>query len=200
MDIALTGSIGSGKSSVGALLAYALEADIVNTDTICRDLLQPHCAGWRSVCEQWPGDFISSDGQLDRALLREAVFTDMTVRHKLESILHPLVRQQVEERMAQNDTMGRNLIIEVPLLFEVEWDVLFTHVVAVYAPRHACLARTMKRDHLSREQAGKILAAQLAPEEKARRAGSVIDNSGLWVQTVLQVSYLARKLQHLGIE
>lgn len=195
MNIALTGNIGSGKSGVAAMLANCLDADIVNTDVLCRELLLPYSAGWADLRHKWSDTFFNSDGELDRTLLRSAVFKDDTVRLELEAILHPLVLQEVEYRLSESKEQGRDLIVEVPLLFEVGWYKEFEHTVAIYAPANICIARTVIRDKVSQAQARRILEVQMSPEEKARRADSVIDNSGLWIQTALQVAYLARKLR-----
>lgn len=200
MNIAITGTVGSGKSGVAAILAGLMRIECVDTDFLCRQLLQPGQPGWCDLKERWSGRFFAADGNLDRIALREAVFTEPEVRTGLEDILHPRVREIVAEYRRDAAAKGKHLLVEVPLLFETGWNSDFDHVVAVYAPASCCLARTTRRDNVSRYQVESILALQLSAGEKAERADSVIDNSGIWAATVLQVSLLARNLQQLGLD
>ena len=99
---------------------------------------------------------------------------------------------------AEARSLDKSLVVEVPLLFEVGWEADFEHVISVYAPRHVSLARVSSRDGVSQSQVSSILDIQLSAEEKAARSDSVIDNSGIWGSTVLQVSHLAFALQEAG--
>lgn len=198
MIIALTGGIGSGKSSVAALLGSTMAYPVLSTDLICRDLLEPGEAGWLAVRERWQERFLNPDATVNRPLLKEAVFADEGLRHALEEILHPLVRIAVKIRKEAAEKAQGGLIVEVPLLFEAGWQEDFDCTVAVYAPESVCLERVCRRDGLSAVMARKILAAQMPPRAKAEKATFVIDNSGLWVQAVQQVARLAHRLRQLG--
>jgi len=200
MLIAITGTVGSGKSRVAAMLAAGLGCACIDTDVLCRQLLLPEQPGWTALKKRYQDRLFDEDGQLDRVLLRETVFTDNTVRQELEEILHPLVRQRVTKDAERVKIESRNLLVEVPLLFEVGWQQDFDHVVAVYAPQRVCAARTIRRDQVSRQQAESILALQLSSDEKAQKADSVVNNAGIWAATVLQVSHLVRQLEHRGLE
>ncbi len=167
---------------------------VLSADLICRDLLEHGAVGWQAVQEKWQGRFFYPDATINRPLLKEAVFGDEGLRHELEGILHPLVRYAVKERMAAAEKAGEGLIVEVPLLFEVGWQDDFDCTVAVFAQILICLQRVSHRDGISQEQAQKILATQMPPQVKAAKAMFVVNNSGLWVQTVQQVSHLARQL------
>ena len=195
MNIALTGGIGSGKSSIATILADALQAAVVSADLICRDLMQPDGAGWHGIRLLWGDRFLHPDRTIDRALLGQAVFQDAGMRRQLEAILHPLIRSAIEERVTAADQAGEDLVIEIPLLFEVGWQEGFDCTVAVYAPEEICLQRIQARDGVSCEQAERMLAAQMTPAKKADMAMHVIDNSGIWAQTVQQVGRLARSLR-----
>lgn len=199
MNIAITGTVGSGKSRVAAILTGMLPMQHVDTDILCRQLLLPDQPGWNDLKERWPERFFSTDGTLDRVRLREAVFTDPEIRESLESILHPRVRETVAAFRRRAAAQEEHLLVEVPLLFETGWNQDFDYVVAVFAPSPCCVARTMMRDHVPHHQAESIVALQLSAEEKAKRADSVVDNSGIWAATVLQVSFLVRNLQRLGL-
>lgn len=195
MRIAVTGTVGSGKSGVAAQLAAALRCDAVDTDQLCRNALGSGQPAWCELRARYPERFFAEDGSLDRVQLRQAVFADAALRLELEGILHPIVRDQVAAHARAALITRRHLLVEVPLLFEVGWQHDFEQVVAVYAPQEVCIERTVARDNASREQAASIVALQLSPEEKAAKADWVIDNGGIWAATVLQVSYLVRQLQ-----
>ena len=194
MNIALTGTIGSGKSSVTAILANALDAEIEDADQVCRQLLAPGEAGWQALRQVWPESYFDTAGALDRRLVRETISTDPHRRNELEAILHPLVRQVVAQTGDFCRRVGRHLVVEVPLLFETGWHQDFDCSVVVYVPRDVALSRTMRRDGVSLAQTERILALQQSAEEKCDRADLVIDNSGNWLQTVLQVYRIAHAL------
>jgi dephospho-CoA kinase len=200
MNIAITGTVGSGKSGVAGILAGQMRIQSLDTDVLCRKLLEKGQAGWNDLIERWGDTFLDENGDLDRVRLREVAFSEPEVRKGLEQILHARVREAVSMCMQSAAKEHIHLLVEVPLLFEAKWQSDFDHVVTVYAPSGICIDRTVQRDSVSREQAESILALQLSPEEKAERADSVIDNSGVWGATVLQVSLLSRKLQELGLE
>ncbi|SHO50489.1 dephospho-CoA kinase [Desulfopila aestuarii] len=200
MIIAITGAVGSGKSRVAAMLASALSCDCIDTDMVCRQLLMPEQSGWFELKKQYADRFFADDGQLDRTMLREAVFADPTVRQDLEEILHPRVRQLVAKAAEDVAAKGKYLLVEVPLLFEVGWQEDFDCVVAVYAPTSVCGARTSQRDGVPHQQVESILSLQLSSEEKAKRADLVVNNGGIWAATVLQISHLVRQLESNGLE
>ncbi len=195
MIIALTGTIGSGKSCVTAILANALDGFIEDTDLICRQLLAPGEAGWTALRQSWPANYFDTGGELDRRLVRETISSDPQRRAELEAILHPLVRQTVARAGELCRRIGQHLIVEVPLLFETGWEKDFDCSVVVYVPRDVALNRTMRRDGVPLAQTERIIALQKTAEEKCDRADLVIDNSGNWLQTVLQVYRIAHGLR-----
>lgn len=200
MKIGITGTVGAGKSSVASILASALGCRHLDTDEICRKLLEHEQPGYQAVKKRWQNHFFDESGELDRKLLRNEVFLNHEVRSELEAILHPLVHQYVQQAMKVAEKNDENLLVEVPLLFEVGWQGEFDHVVSVFVNEKMSIERTAVRDNVSIEQTKKIVAAQLSADEKAKCADSVVDNSGIWSATVLQISYLASNLQALGLE
>lgn len=193
MKIAITGTVGSGKSGVTKMLSGFLQCESIDTDQICRELLMEGELGFQALQQRWKDRFFLADGKLDRVALREAVFSEADIRSGLEEILHPLVKECVIQRftLLHNEC---HILVEVPLLYEVGWNTDFDHVICVYAPDDICIERTVARDGVSREQAERILALQLSPEVKAQRADTVINNSGLWSSSVLQVSHWVGEL------
>ncbi len=194
MNIALTGGIASGKSCVTRSLGNICAAQIFDADTICFELLLKNRPGWHGLCQKWGDRFLDPKGDVDRIALRKAVFSDMKTRHDLENILHPLVRNQIRS-IAKDGRRNRELLFfEIPLLFEVGWQGDFDWVITVFAERQERLERICKRDSLSMEEAERIIAAQMDIDKKVELSDSVIDNSGLWVNTWLQISQISHFL------
>ncbi len=187
--LAVTGGMGSGKSSVSRFLAELSGALLVDADGVCRELLQPEAPGWLALRKTFGERFFRPDRQLDRPLLRKALFADAVLRHALDALLHPLARLEIARRVqeAPAEIMPLRAVVEVPLLFEAGWEKDFASVVVVYAGPDVCLDRLMARDALSRKEAEEALAAQLPLREKIGRADHVIDNSGPWSETCSQI-------------
>lgn len=194
MKVAVTGNVGSGKSAICAMLAGLLGARVVDSDAICRTLLLPEQAAWKSVKKIWPAELFNVDGSIDRVGLRERIFSSDALRDELEGILHPLVQDEIIREMGLADSLGQHLLVEVPLLYEVGWQTRFDAVVVVYAPACTSVKRVTSRDGVSRDQVEAILRLQLPPETKADRADYVIDNSGLWSASFTQGQKVVRKL------
>lgn len=199
VNIAVTGNLGTGKSTVSKMLAVSLGAESVDTDQLCRLQLQPGAQGYAAFRRIFGNEYIQADGIIDRDLLKKAVFRDEGVKAALENILHPLVKQQVAARIGVCQAAARNLVVEVPLLFETGWQDVFDLAVVVYVPVGVCVKRVKARDIMADAEIEKILASQMPLTRKREYADFVIDNSGTFVSTVQQVSWLARELMNLGM-
>ncbi len=198
MNVALTGGIASGKSSVTRYLGKICWAQVFDADQICYDLLQKNRPGWNGLCDRWGKRFLDQKGEVDRVGLRRAVFSDKRIRHKLENILHPLVRSEIEKLCMKANRENDLCFYEIPLLFEVGWQKDFDWVITVYATRLLRLERICNRDKVSMKEAEKVLAAQMDISTKVLGSHSVIDNSGLWIDTCLQMHHLANVLADIG--
>jgi dephospho-CoA kinase len=175
---ALTGGIGSGKSSVAARLR-ARGVPVINADELAREVVAPGTDGLRRVFEAFGTGVQRSDGSLDRSKLGAIVFADPAARKRLEAITHPLVRKLSDERFQTLERAGEPLACyEVPLLYEAGLESRFETVVVVSATAATQLTRVQARDGLGREQAQSRIDAQLPLEQKANRASFVIDNDG----------------------
>ncbi len=191
MKIAVTGGIATGKSTVSKLLATCLKTSALNADLICRDLMNKGQPGWHGIYQTWGERFMDAEGRIERRLLRETIFAEKTIRLELERILHPLVRAEIGKSVLEKMITGEDLLVEVPLLFEVGWQGDFDWIVTVFATEITCVQRIISRDKVTEPDARSILAAQMPVGCKALLADSVIDNSGLWTHTCLQVYHLA---------
>ncbi len=194
MIIGITGGMGSGKSFVAGLLGRLLEIDVLDADILCSNLLLPHMPGWKGIQEKWGPRFFDPAGNIERPGLRKALFEDPEVRQGVERILHPLVRQEINSRAAEKRSQLAGMVVEVPLLFEVGWQVDFDWIVVVYAGLECCVQRIVRRDRVSLEEGRSAISVQISLMEKALRADSVIENSGPLALTILQVYHLAHLL------
>ncbi|CAK8724317.1 MAG: dephospho-CoA kinase [Candidatus Electronema aureum] len=190
--IGITGGIGSGKSRACRFLADLGGWPLLDLDQICRALLLPQAQGWLALKKLLPADFFTANGELNRSKLREAIFADAGLRRQIDSLLHPLAKQ---EMTAQAARLNAPLVLaEIPLLFEAGWQDSVSQIVVVYADEAVRLRRIMERDQVSEEQARRAIAAQMPLEDKARLADHLIDNSAAWESTCGQLRHVAKKI------
>lgn len=192
MNIAVTGGLGSGKSTVSKILASYLRCELLDTDQLCRQQLEPGQKGLERFGKVFGGRFICPDGTLNRPALREATFKEHSVKSKLEAILHPIVRRIVANKLTAESISTVPVIVEVPLLYEVQWQDEFDRCIVVYTPEHLVYERVMFRDGLTAEEISLILASQISIEEKRNYTRLVIDNSDTFVSSMLQVANLVK--------
>lgn len=172
--IGLTGGIGSGKSSAAGLFVE-LGAGVVDTDQIAHELTGPGGAAMAAIRSQFGTAYIAADGGLDRAGMRRLVFSDGAAKKKLETLLHPLIRQQAMARIAA--ARQPYLLVVVPLLFETgAYRELVSRVLVVDCPEEQQIARTMQRSRLTADEVRAIMAAQLPRSERLARADDVLHN------------------------
>lgn len=198
--IGLTGGMASGKSQTAELLLKMIGGKHIDADQVCRQILEPHGLGWQAFTHVFGQDYLLADQSINRPQLREMIFSDAPFREQVNSIIHPIVREnivsQMETLLKQSDCA--RVIVEVPLLYEVHWEDLFDLVVVVYADHETCLKRLMTRDGVDEEQARKAMECQMDLSEKALRADHVIDNSGSMLDTQRQVEQFVLFLQNNG--
>jgi dephospho-CoA kinase len=175
LRIGLTGGIGSGKSTVSALLA-ARGAVIVDSDRIAREVVASGTAGLARIVETFGEHVLGADGSLDRAALAAVVFADSDARRQLDGIVHPLVRARAVE-LAAAAPPGAVVVNDVPLLVETGQASSYDLVVVVEADPATRVARLVQRG-LTAEDARARMAAQASDEERRAVADVVLDNSG----------------------
>lgn len=189
MKVALTGGIGSGKSTVAALLA-AHGAVIVDADAIAREIVQPGQPAFVEIVQAFGPDVVGSDGQLDRARLAQIVFSDEESLERLNAITHPRVAERTAEVMAEAPP-DAVIVYDMPLLVEQGpaavsgWD----RIVVVDSPDDLRLERLVARG-LNPEDAVRRMNAQATREQRLAVADTVIDNAGDLAALELQVANL----------
>jgi dephospho-CoA kinase len=178
LNVALTGSIASGKSSVARLWA-AEGVPVASADDFARKAVAPGSPGLDAVRAAFGGDVLASDGSLDRAALRDRVFRDDEARERLEAIVHPAVRalrdQWFQVQVAAREPLA---VSEIPLLFETGMAGAFDVTVLVDAPDEERLRRLVEDRGLDRDEALRMMGAQMPAEEKRALADLVIENGG----------------------
>jgi dephospho-CoA kinase len=193
----LTGGIGSGKSSVADLFG-GLGAGVIDTDLLARELTEPGTPTLARIVCDFGVEVLSLDGALDRGRLRERVFRDRVARSRLESILHPRIRELMLERAAK--LRAPYAILVVPLLFETGQETLMDRVLVVDCPKETQIQRVQRRSHLAPAEIARILASQVSRAERLARADDVIDNSGELADLAPQVERLHRSYLDLAAQ
>ncbi|MEK9500770.1 dephospho-CoA kinase [Gaopeijia maritima] len=178
LRVALTGNVASGKSTVAERFRAA-GLPVVSADEVAREVVAPGTEGLARIREVFGPEVIAADGTLDRARMRERVFSDPDARRRLEGITHPRIRAAVDRWIESRAAEGAPVVVaEIPLLFETGRDADFDRIVFVDAPAEERLRRMVDDRGLSAEVARGIMASQGDPEEKRRRAHHRIDNDG----------------------
>lgn len=189
--IGLTGGIGSGKSTVARLFA---EHSIVTVDAddVARQVVEPGTVALAAIAEHFGTQSLNADGTLNRAALRARVFADAHERLWLESLLHPLIRAEIERQLNQADSPYALLVS--PLLLETDQHRLVEQVIVVDVPEAVQIARTMSRDGNTRAQVEQIMAAQLPRDARRAKAHVLIDNDRPLADVAADVARIHRDL------
>jgi len=174
LRVALTGGIGSGKSLVGEILEE-LGALVIDSDQLAREVIERGSPGYEEVVTAF-GDSILSEGQIDRSKLAAVVFKESDLRKKLESIIHPLVREAAE-KLARKLPSGAILINQIPLLVESDGAKRFDYVVTVSADEEIRRERLRLRG-LKDYEITQRMAAQVSDSEREKIANHIIRNDG----------------------
>ena len=196
--LGVTGSIGTGKSTVAKMLEE-LGAPMIDSDVLSREVVEPGKPAYQDIVSFFGEQVLSEDKTLDREKLREIVFRNMEKRKKLESFTHPRILEAYFEQLEKLSQGKEPLIIQfvVPLLIEVHWQAMFDHLLMVYAPEEVQLKRLMARDGIGEELAMKIIRSQMSVEEKKGYCDLIVDNSGSIEDTLKQVKVIWQKLQQI---
>ncbi|MGD2020197.1 MAG: dephospho-CoA kinase [Thiohalocapsa sp.] len=172
--VALTGGIGSGKSAVAALFVK-LGVTVIDADVISHALTAPGGSALAPIADAFGTDVIAADGALDRAALREQVFSDPAARQRLEGILHPMIRARMQADLAA--AAGPYAVLAIPLLVETGQTDMADRVLVVDAPEDLCIERVGRRSGLTPEQVKRIMASQASREDRLAAADDVIENT-----------------------
>jgi dephospho-CoA kinase len=191
--VGLTGGVGSGKSTVAEMMRE-LGAEVVDADEATHAVYEPGNPGFDAVVREF-GDAYIDGGRIDRSRLGELVFRDDDARRRLNSIVHPLVRDWMAQRTAEAAERGVEVVVQdVPLLFENGLERLFSTVVLVYVPEEVQIERLVSGRGFTLERARAMIAAQMPIENKRGLAHHVINNTGTREETQAQVKAVWKQL------
>jgi len=193
--IGLTGGIGSGKSTVSALLAER-GAVVIDADAITRDLQRPGTAVFDGMVERFGGGIVAADGTLDRQAVADIVFTDAEALRDLAGIVHPAVGLEIARRLEAEQGTDHVVVLDVPLLVESGRDDMAALVVVDVDPEVA-VARLVDHRGMGPEDARARMANQASREERVAKADILIDNSGTVAELAAQVDALWPQLTGL---
>ncbi len=185
--IGLTGGIASGKSTVAELLkGYGFV--VVDADVASRQAVAKGSDGLREVQAVF-GEEAVLKGEMNRQYVGQLVFSDAAKRRQLNEIIHPRVREMMEQEKLKALQAGYHVIMDIPLLFENGLESTVDEVWVVYVPESVQLERLKKRNQLSTDDAAARISSQLSIEDKKARADVIIDNSGTLKELQQQVEW-----------
>lgn len=191
LKVAITGNIASGKSVVQEILATSGFA-VFDADIAAHELLDDNSA----VLETFADFDILENGKISREKLGKIVFNNKNLLEKLNAIIHPLVRAEIEKFFDENS--DKNIVFAaVPLLYECGMENMFDRVVLIQTSDSVRLERLIKRSGYSREYALKRLESQMPQDKKAAKADFIINNDGDFGALTRQVSTLVQTLLRL---
>jgi dephospho-CoA kinase len=196
--VALTGGIASGKTTVANLFA-ARGVPLIDTDVIAREVVAPGQPALDAVVAAFGPGVLEAQGQLDRRQLRDMIFADATARARLEAILHPAIRAEMERQSRAAASHGPYQVLVIPLLAEGGRRDHVDRVLVVDAPEALQIERLMARDAVTREQATAALQAQASREARLALADDVVVNTGNLAELEPQVAALHEAYRRLAL-
>ncbi|WP_318447822.1 dephospho-CoA kinase [Photobacterium leiognathi] len=191
--IGLTGGIGSGKTTVANLFADTYGIDIIDADIVAREVVEPNTFGLNAIVEKCGKKILLEDGTLNRAKLRDAIFSQPELKTWLNNLLHPLIREKMQQDI--NQSQSPYCLLVVPLMVENNLQTMTNRLLVVDVDEQVQIERTQQRDDVSIEQIKNILASQASREQRLDAADDVITNNGDNKALVSQVEQL--HLQYL---
>jgi len=181
--IGLTGGIGSGKTSVSKIFeSHAI--DVIDADIVAREVVTKGSAALGKIEAHFGQGILLSNGELNRAALRELVFSDEASRLWLNKLLHPLIRAEITHQL--NTTNSTYCILVAPLLIENNLIPLVSRVLIVDVAPETQLARTCQRDGSSQETVKSIMSHQIGRAERIAAADDIIDNNGMGTDSLVK--------------
>ncbi|WP_298625968.1 dephospho-CoA kinase [uncultured Legionella sp.] len=171
--VGLTGNIASGKSTVANLFSE-LGIKIINADQVSRELTAPNTIAYKEIISHFGTKIILENGELNRRQLREHIFTNPDERVWLERLLHPLIRQELEQQIQLCTTPY--CVVEIPLLIDKKNYPYLNRILLVTSSLDIQIKRVMMRDHCTKEQALAIISVQPNIRERLKCADDVLVN------------------------
>lgn len=185
--LGLTGSIGTGKSTVSKYFK-TLGFPVIDADAGARAVVEPGQPGLAAIIEQFGEEYVFPNQTLNRKKLAELIFSNKEAREMLNQILDSYIRQWIMAQIAKFEAAGHQLIIlDIPLLYESSYEAICDEIMVVYVSETTQLKRLMARDSLTEAEATDRVLSQMNITRKADKADVVIDNRGTILETYQQI-------------
>lgn len=188
--IAITGTIGSGKSEVSRLLREKGYA-VFDCDQVSYDLSQPNQAGYNQIIKRFEG-IVMENQMLDRKKLASIIFNDAQAKMDLQNILYPLILEEMEKQIKKSDTL---FFAEVPTLYESGWEIYFDQVLVVSVCKEVRDFRLKQNRSMSSAQIEERVQAQISDEKKCALADWVIENNGTKEELKIKIEKWLEKVE-----
>jgi dephospho-CoA kinase len=198
--VGLTGGVASGKSVVSQVLKEE-GAYIIDADQIARELVQPRTPTWKELIKVFGNEILQKDGSIHRKKLADEVFSDPEQRDQLNRILHPRIKKEIGRRVkaiGQKDPEAI-VVIDAALLIETGDDREMDRVIVVLSTEEQQIERLKERQGMDQEEARRIIASQIATEEKLKVAHFVIRNEGSLEETMRRAREVFQELKRIAL-
>ncbi|MDC0610682.1 dephospho-CoA kinase [Vibrio sp.] len=190
--IGLTGGIASGKTTVANIFQQQFGIDVIDADIKAREVVAPNSEGLKAIETHFGSNaIIAETKQLNRAYLREVIFSSREEKQWLDNLLHPMIKEKILSDL--NNTTSPYCLIVIPLLVENAWQSLCNRVLVVDVNEETQIERTIKRDNVSRKQAENALSAQASRQNRLSIADDIIENNSNSEQLLPKVAQLHQK-------
>lgn len=189
--IGVTGGIASGKTTVANLFHQEFGIEIVDADVVARQVVEPESEGLRAIEQHFGREVIQQDGTLDRAKLREIIFSQPEQKAWLNNLLHPMIRTQMLTDLAK--VQSEYALLVIPLMVENNLQSLADKVLVVDVDEETQVQRTVERDKVDVEQARAILSSQATREQRLSIADYVVKNNTENQKLLYQITELHKK-------
>lgn len=196
--IGLTGGIGSGKTTIANLFAQ-YDIEIVDADIVAREVVASGQPALVKISEHFGSDILLSNGELNRALLREKIFTNELEKTWLNNLLHPLIRQEILKKISK--TKSGYCLLVAPLLLENKLNHCVDRILVIDVDENTQITRTSSRDNNSTAQVKSIIASQISRKKRLQQADDIINNQiNDKRQIAVQVGKLHKKYLQLATQ
>ena len=195
--IGLTGGIGSGKSSVSALLA-AKGAVVIDADAITREVQEPGTEVFLAMVERFGPGIVAADGALDRQAVADIVFNDPEALKALNDIVHPAVGAETTRRLLEQADTDNLVVLDIPLLVESAGKRPVAGVIVVDVDPEVAVRRLVSSRGMQEDDVRARMSRQATREERLARADLVIDNSGTLEELEARITALWPEIEALG--
>lgn len=198
--VGLTGGIGSGKTTASDEF-QRLGIDVVDADVIAREVVAPNSEGLNAITQRFGQSILLDDGNLNRAKLREIIFTNEKEKLWLNTLLHPLIRKNILAQIEQSTSPY--CVLSAPLLFENNLQSLVNRSLVIDIDEASQIKRTADRDNVTEAQVKSIIQSQIARDKRLALAQDVVKNSNISVEELikeihtLHKAYLQQAKEHV---